>query len=105
MVVLYWSCERVDSVTLTEYPVTDEDGDTISGIQVRITCADGDRVKGISSDLYALFHERWGGMLGRVKLVNASRTSGTNMGRDSEDRLVRTENYYLRVHRPAPHRS
>jgi len=93
-------------VTLTDYTVDDtySSSDSILGVQVTVRAPDLDVVKGITSDLFALFQGRWGGMLGRVTLVSARRASGTNTGQDSSDRQGRTENYYLTVHRPSTHR-
>lgn len=93
-------------VVLTEYTVDDDPSlsDSTAGIQVSIRSESLDEVKGITSDLYALLHARWGGMLGPVRLVSAQRASGTNVGQDSNNRQGRTENYYLRVHRPSNNR-
>lgn len=95
-----------DVVVLTDYTVSDDISlsDSTIGVQVTVRSEDLDRIKGITSDLFALFHGRWGGMLGRVTLVSARRASGTNTGQDSNDRQGRTENYYLTVHRPSTHR-
>lgn len=95
-----------DVVVIADYTVSDDpaSSDSVIGVQVSVRCADLDKVKGITSDLFALFQGRWGGMLGRVTLVSARRASGTNTGQDSNDRQGRTENYYLTVHRPSTHR-
>ena len=95
------------SVTLSEYTVDDDVSlsDSIVGIQVAIWSKDRRQVKRITSDLFDLFHGRTHGMLGVVTLVMARRSSGTNVGQDSNERQGRTENYYLTVHRPSPHRS
>lgn len=95
-----------DCVTITDYTVSDDPSlsDSVIGVQVTVRAKDVDVVKGITSDLFALFHGRWRGMLGRVTLVSARRASGTNTGQDSNDRQGRTENYYLTVHRPSTHR-
>lgn len=95
-----------DVVVIADYTVADDISlsDSVLGVQVSVRCEDLDKVKGITSDLFALFHGRWGGKLGRVTLVSARRASGTNTGQDSNDRQGRTENYYLTVHRPSTHR-
>lgn len=101
-----WPESPDDMVCITDYSVDDAPAlsDSTIGVQVTIRSRDLDRVKGISSDLFALFHSRWGGKLGRVTLVTARRASGTNTGQDSNDRQGRVENYYLTVHRPSTHR-
>lgn len=101
-----WPEEPDECVTIAEYTVSDDYSlsDSVEGIQATIRSADIERVRGISSDLFALFHGRWGGMLGTVTLVSARRASGTNAGQDSSDRQGRIENYYLTVHRPSTHR-
>lgn len=98
--------EGIDSVTLADYVVEDDPSlsDSIIGVQVTIKARELDKVKGIASDIFALVHGRWGGMLGLVTLVSARRASGTSGGQDSSERQGRIENYYLRVHRPSPHR-
>jgi hypothetical protein len=96
-----------DSVTLTDYTVSDDPtlSDSVVGVQVTIRSVSRDRVKYISADLFDLFHNAPRGMLGTVTLVAAWRSSGTNLGQDSNDRLGRTENYYLTVHRPSSNRT
>lgn len=98
--------EGLDSVTLADYTVDDDPSlsEQTIGVQVTIKARDLDAVKAVGSDIYALIHGRWGGMLGRVRLVSARRASGTSVGQDSSDRQGRQENYYLRVHRPSPNR-
>lgn len=95
-----------DYVVLTDYTVDDDPSlsEQTIGIQATIRSGSLDVVKAISSDIYALLHGRWGGMLGTIRLVNASRSSGTNVGQDSNNRQGRIENYYARVHRPSPNR-
>lgn len=93
-------------VLLSDYTVDDDPSlsESTIGIQVTIRSQDRTEIKGITSDLFALLHGRWGGMLGPVRLVSAQRASGTNVGQDSNLRMGRTENYYLRVHRPSTNR-
>lgn len=92
-------------VVLTEYSVDDSvSGSPVIGVQLTIRAEKVDTVRGVSSDIYALLHQRWGGMLGTVKLVDASRSSGTNVGQDSNNRRGRVENYYIRAYRPTPNR-
>ncbi len=93
-------------IVLTDYTVDDDPtlSDSTLGIQASLRAEGLDVVKGMSSDLFALVHGRWGGMLGPVRLVSAQRASGTNVGQDSNNRQGRVENYYLRVHRPSTNR-
>jgi hypothetical protein len=95
------------SVTLSEYTVDDDVSlsDSTVGIQVAIWSRDRRQVKAITSDLFDLLHGRTHGMLGVVTLVMARRSSGTNVGQDSNERQGRTENYYVAVHRPSPNRT
>lgn len=90
------------SITLTEYPVSGDvvGGDEVLGVQFRIEAKDRQAVKDVISDLRDVIHSRWGGTLGSVTLISAMRSSGTNLGQDSNGRLVRTENYYLTIYRP-----
>jgi hypothetical protein len=98
---------RDASVTISEYSVDDDPSlsDSTVGVQVAIWSKDRRQVKAITSDLFNLLHGRTHGMLGVVTLVMARRSSGTNVGQDSAERQGRTENYYLTVHRPSPHRT
>lgn len=94
------------TVTLAEYTVSDDTSlsDSIVGVQVTIRSADRYKLARIRNDLFNLFHGRHGGKIGTVTLISAVRSSGTNVGQDTSDRLGRLENYYLTVHRPSPHR-
>ena len=94
------------AVVLRDYTVLDDasDGNTVQGVQVEILHEDRLVHRAIRGQLFNTFHGRWGGNLGTVQLIQASRTSGTNNGQDSNGRLSRYENYYLGVDRPAPNR-
>lgn len=96
-----------DVVTLRDYTVTDSPNlsDSTVGVQVDIRSKDRARIRSIMQALFDTFHGREAGMLGDVRLVMAVRSSGTWLGQDSNDRLQRTENYYLTVHRPSPNRT
>lgn len=88
-------------VTITEYPVSADvvGGDEVLGVQFRIVGKNRAQVKDVISDLVDLFHARWGGSLGDIKLIQSQRSSGANLGQDANGRLVRTENYYLTIYR------
>ena len=94
------------SLTLATYTVDDAFAlaDSTIGMQVTIRDRDRTRLAAVSDDLFDLFHGRSGGMLGAIELLCARRASATSMGQDSNGRLGRSENYYLAVHRPSPHR-
>lgn len=95
----------LDAITLTEYAVSDPiDNPSVAGVQARIASQDRRQVKSAISDMYDLLHGRWGGSLGEIKLIQSVRQSGTGLGQDGNGRLVRTENYYLTIERPAPFR-
>lgn len=95
------------SVTLAEYTVDDDPAmsESTVGVQVSIWSRDRRQVKAITSDLFNLLHGLTHARLGAVTLVMARRSSGTNVGQDSNERQGRMENYYLTVHRPSPNRT
>ena len=96
-----------DVVTLSEYAVSDDPSlsDSVMGVQVMVRCHERARTKAIAADLFDLLQGRRGGTLGGIRLVSARRASGTSVGKDSEGRLGRSDNYYLTVHRPSPFRT
>lgn len=98
--------EEQNSVTLLDYPVSDDPSlsDSVIGVQVTIWHRDRDRLRSIVSDVFNLMQGRWGGNMGNVRLVQAVRRSGANLGQDGNGRVGRTENYYLTVHRLSTHR-
>lgn len=96
-----------DAVTLTGYVVADgiaDGSDDVVGVQAMIRSRSRGQVRAIASGIFAVLQSRRGGSLGTVRLVSARRASGTNVGQDADGRLVRSENYYLTVHRPSTHR-
>ncbi len=94
------------SVTVAAYPLSDAPdlSDSIVGVQFLIEAADRDLVRDVSADLLDLWGGRWGGMIGAIRLVTASRSSGTNLGQDANGRLSRSENYAFTIHRPSTQR-
>jgi len=96
-----------DVVTLSEYAVSDDPSlsDSVMGVQAMVRCASRARTKAIAADVFDLLQGRRGGTLGGIRLVYAKRASGTSVGKDSEGRLGRADNYYLTVHRPSPNRT
>lgn len=100
-----WPQEQ-NSVTLIDYPVSDDPSlsDSVIGVQVTIWHRDRDKLRTIVSDVFNTMQGRWGGSMGNVRLVQAARRSGANLGQDGNGRVGRTENYYLTVHRLSAHR-
>jgi len=98
--------EELNSMSLTEYPVSDDPSlsESVIGVQVTIWHRDRDVLKAVLSDVFNAMHGRWGGNIGNVRLVQALRRSGANLGQQGNGRVGRTENYYLTVHRPSAHR-
>lgn len=99
--------EDVDSVTLATYAVSDDPtlSDSVLGLQVTIRSRDFGKVLDISADVFNRFHGRPRSMLGAITLVSASRQSATRLGQDGSNRLGRSENYYLTIHRPSTYRT
>lgn len=90
------------AITVTEYGVAGDvvGGDEVVGVQFRVAGKDRRAVKDAIADLRDVFHARWGGSLGTVKLIHSVRASGTPTGADVNQRQVRVENYYLTIYRP-----
>ena len=98
--------EGVDSVTLADYPLTDDPSlsDSLVGVQVTIKSDRQDRVKAIAADVFDVVQGLWGVRRGGVTVVHAGRSSGTNLGQDSSEREMRSDNYQMTVNRPSPNR-
>lgn len=98
---------RRASVTLNEYPVSDDPSlsDSVVGVQAAIWATNPRERATIVSDLFDRVHGAHSATMGAVTLVMAVRSTGANVGQDSNERLGRTENYYLTVHRPSPNRT
>lgn len=103
----YPSLGRRTSITLNEYPVMDHVAlsDSVVGIQVTIWAGTNRERATVISDLFDLVHGAHSATMGAVTLVMAERSTGANVGQDSNQRLGRTENYYLTVHRPSSNRT
>lgn len=91
--------EGVNALTLATYPVSDDIAgeDTVIGVQFRFTHSDRAKMLEMAADVSDRYNGRRRGMLGAVQLVTGERTSGTDLNQDRNDRLERTDNYYLRV--------
>lgn len=92
-------------LVISDYPVVDDPTLSTStvGIQFAITGSVKDTDK-IKDDIFNMFQNFPSGTLGNVRIVNAFRQSGANLGQDGSGRVSRTENYYFQVHRPSSHR-
>lgn len=98
--------ENVDSVTLTDYAISDDPSlsDSVVGVQVAVWAEDRGKLRAIISDIFDLMHGRWGGTMGNVRFSTITRRSGANLGQNSSGRIGRSENYYIQAHRPSGHR-
>lgn len=96
--------EPAEAVALNLYPVQ-ESPDTIVGVQFRYRAKSDGRLDIIEDALSNCWIDRWGGMLGGIRLVSASWASGASLGQDQNGRLERSMNVYLRVERPLVHRT
>lgn len=95
------------SVTLTDYVVRDDTGseDSVVGVQVLVRSADRVQLRAIQSWVFNLLHGRSRSTLSLITLTWARRSSGTNLGQDRNNRIGRTDNYYLGVARSTPVRT
>lgn len=105
-----WPAIDSPSLTIADYTVADgTTSDDQVGIQFTIKHRDQRGIDRVESDLFELFHESPArdltSALGTVRLVIATRASGTDIGQDSNGRQGRYESYTFTVHRPTPNRS
>lgn len=96
--------EPDEAVALTLYGIQ-EKPDTIMGAQFRMRAQSDGRLDLIEDALSSCWTDRWGGTLNEIRLVEASWSSGADLGTDQNGRLVRSMSIYLRVERPLPHRT
>lgn len=92
------------AVALNLYPVQ-ETPDTIVGAQFRYRARTDAILDSIEDALSNTWVDRWGGILGDIRLVSASWASGASLGQDQIGRIERSMNIYLRVERPLEHRT
>lgn len=93
------------AITLMTYPVEDTDlTSVITGVQIRFRgTRDPREIENQSDALYNLLHNREHYELGGVPVNLSWRQSGAWMGQDSNQRIERVENFYLRTERVATH--
>lgn len=58
----------------------------------------------VAAGIAELLHGRSGFTLGDVHVIEAHRQSWSRLGRDENNRWLRSENYYLQAHTPTAHR-
>jgi hypothetical protein len=97
-------------ITLTDYVVTDDPtlSDSVIGVQVRTRWGGQDPrpVKDLDGSIFDALHGLEGvNLTGGVHIVSMFRRSGTSMGSDTNNRWMRSSNYYATVHRPSTNRT
>lgn len=92
------------AITLMTYPVEDTDlTNVVTGLQIKLRGGrDPREVEAMSDALYDLLHMRGHYELGGVAVNLSWRQSGAWLGRDGNERIERSENFYLRTERDAP---
>jgi len=97
-------------ITLTDYVVSDDPtlSDSVIGVQVRTRWGGQDPrpVKDLDGSIFDVLHGLEGvDLVGGVHIVSMFRRSGTSMGSDTNNRWMRSSNYYATVHRPSTNRT
>lgn len=96
------------AITLGTYVVDDDysQPESVIGLQVRLR---GDRnantVAEMADQVFDLLHGMQGIDFDSGRIVMSWRNSGTPLGQDANERHEQSENYYLTVWRPSPHRA
>jgi hypothetical protein len=92
------------AVTLTTYPVDDTDLTSVTtGLQLRFRAGrDPREVEDMSDAVYDLLHMRSHYVVNGIPINLSWRQSGAWLGQDGNQRIERTENFYLRTEREAP---
>lgn len=92
------------AITLMAYPVEDTDlTSVITGVQIRFRGGrDPREIENQSDAVYDLLHMREHYRLGNIPVNLSWRQSGAWMGQDSNQRIERVENFYLRTERESP---
>lgn len=97
------------AIAITFYPVSDDAtlSDSVVGVQVMCRAAGSD--SGPTNDLadavFGVFQSLPDQTLpGGIQIQIMERRSGTLLGKDDDQRWIRSENYYAQVYRPATHR-
>jgi Bacteriophage minor capsid protein len=94
-------------VALTAYGVSDDAGltDTVQGVQVRTRAGtDPGDVDDLADAVFDLLHGASDLTVGGFPVVLIRRVSFVPLGVDGNRRHERSDNYYVTVRRPSPHR-
>lgn len=94
------------AITLMSYPVGDTDLTVVTaGLQIRIRGRrDPREVEDAADAVYDLMHNKSHYVVGGVQVELSWRQSGAWIGQDGNQRIERSENYYLYAERSAPHK-
>lgn len=94
------------AITLMTYPVDDSDlTAVITGLQIRFRGGrDPRQVEDLADAVYDLLHNRAHYDVNGIHIELSWRQSGAWMGQDANQRVERTENFYLHAVRAAPHK-
>lgn len=93
-----------EAIALTTYGVS-ASPEWIAGVQFRFRAASDIAADAIEDALTRSFSERQNGSLGDVTLIMSLWSSGATLGQDGSDRVLRSINFYMTVHRPMPNRT
>lgn len=93
------------AITMMTYPVEDTDlTSVITGVQFRLRgLRDPREIENMSDAIYDLLHMRQHYEINGIPVNLSWRQSGAWMGQDTNQRIERVENFYLRTEREAPH--
>lgn len=95
------------AVAITLYPVSDlsTDGDAILGCQFMMRSSSISTLDAIEDAIASSWTRRPNDKLAGETLVMSKFASGASLGQDSNDRLRRSANFYLTIHRPNTNRT
>lgn len=95
-------------LTLSAYGVSDDPytADTVTGVQVmmRTGGTDPSTTDDMADAVFDALQGLASVVVGGVTVLEVERHSSLSLGRDDLNRWVTSDNYYLTVHHPAPHR-
>ena len=94
------------AITLMSYPVDDSDLTVVTtGLQIKIRGRrDPREVEDVADAVYGLLHNKSHYVIGNIRVDLSWRQSGAWIGQDGNQRIERSENYYLYAERDAPHK-
>lgn len=95
-------------ITLSAYGVSDDPytADSVTGVQVMVRTGGTDprTTDDLADAVFSAFQGLTGVTTGDAKVLAVARRSSLSLGQDDLNRWVTSDNYYLTVHHPAPHR-